>query len=70
MTKSELKSKLIAAGLNRYIVRDEEWQIFDDAECFHVSDYDLDQMDRRRVKDLVGECKTDVTDKGVLFIVG
>lgn len=61
MTKDQISSTLIAAGLHRYLV------IWEGSECF-VDFEDLDCADRKAITKLVKATDPVLTDKGLVFI--
>jgi hypothetical protein len=64
MTKDQIISKLVAAGMDKYIARQAAG--FGTEDGFAVADMDLSRCDRKKIKQLVQECGA-VTDKGIWF---
>lgn len=69
MTKSEIKTALVTAGLNKYLVLDQDWQQFNGRDAIHVKFDDLDTCAAGRISALMAKCDTEMTDKGILFVV-
>ena len=56
MTKNEIKTALIAAGHNEWLLIDREWQEWQGQEAIHVSFYDLDTLPAGKVSAIMAKC--------------
>jgi hypothetical protein len=63
LTRSQIVRQLRTLSKNEWLLAGE----LDSFEGFHVSEYDLDQMNRKQLKSLLKQVKYQVTDKGIWF---
>jgi hypothetical protein len=63
MTRKQIIAELRNLAHNQYLWGENDMQ----ADGFHVDDYELGLMDKRKLRKLIKSCNVAATDKGLFF---